>query len=44
MNKFGGKLCDYAESGTVGEELLKEIASPMIPEEQYAQIVNGTVN
>lgn len=34
----------YAESGAIGEELLKEIASPMIPEERYAQIVNGTVN
>ncbi|MBK6090169.1 hypothetical protein, partial [Ruminococcus difficilis] len=35
---------EYAESGTIGEDLLKEITSPMIPEEQYAQIVNGTVN
>ena len=35
---------EYAENGTIGEELLKEITSPMIPEEQYAQIVNGTVN
>ena len=34
----------YAESGSIGEELLKEITSPMIPEEQYAQIINGTVN
>lgn len=34
---------EYAENGSIGEELLKEIASPMIPEEQYAQIVNGTV-
>ena len=35
---------EYAESGTIGEDLLKEITSSMIPEEQYAQIVNGTVN
>ena len=34
---------EYAESGMIGEDLLKEITSPMIPEEQYAQIVNGTV-
>ena len=40
--KQAGK--QYAESGKIGEELLKEITSPMIPEEQYAQIVNGTVN
>lgn len=33
----------YAENGKIGEELLTEIGSPMIPEEQYAQIVNGTV-
>ncbi len=35
---------EYAESGTISEDLLKEITSPMIPEEQYAQIVNGTVS
>ena len=35
---------EYAGSGMIGEDILKEIASPMIPEEQYAQIVNGTVN
>ncbi len=34
----------YAKSGTISEDILKEITSPMIPEEQYAQIVNGTVN
>ena len=34
----------YAESGMIDEDLLKEITLPMIPEEQYAQIVNGTVN
>ncbi len=33
----------YAETGEVGEDLLKEIQSPMIPEEQYAAIVNGGV-
>ena len=40
--KKAGK--EYAENGSIGEDLLKEITSPMIPEEQYAQIVNGTVN
>lgn len=33
----------YAESGIISDDLLKEITSPMIPEEQYAEIVNGTV-
>ena len=32
----------YAESGTIDEALLAEIGSPMIPEETYAKIVNGT--
>ena len=31
----------YAETGTIDEALLAEICSPMIPEEQYAAIVNG---
>ena len=31
----------YAETGEIGEALLAEISSPMIPEEQYAAIVNG---
>lgn len=39
--KRAGK--EYAESGTVSEEMLKEINTPMIPKEQYAKIVNGTV-
>lgn len=39
--KKAGK--QYAESGIISEELLKEITSPMIPEEQYTEIVNGTV-
>ena len=30
----------YAVSGVIGEELLNEICSPMIPEEEYAAIVN----
>ena len=34
----------YAETGEISSELLAEITSPMIPEEQYAEIVNGTVN
>ena len=33
----------YAESGIISDDLLKEITSPMIQEEQYAEIVNGTV-
>ena len=33
----------FAEKGEIGEALLKEIRSPMIPEEQYAAIVNGGV-
>ena len=33
----------YAASGVIGEALMEEICSPMIPEEVYAQIVNGTV-
>ena len=33
----------YAETGAIDEALLREIGSPMIPEEQYAAIVNGTV-
>lgn len=34
---------EYAETGTINAELLSEICSPMIPEDQYAEIVNGTV-
>ena len=33
----------YAEKGGISDELLKEICSPMIPEEVYAQIVNSGV-
>ena len=33
----------YAENGAISDELLKEITSPMIPEEQYAEIVNGSM-
>ena len=39
--KKAGK--QYAESGVINEELLKEITSPMIPEEQYTEIVNGSM-
>ncbi len=39
--KMAGK--QYAESGIIDEELLKEITSPMIPEEQYTEIVNGSM-
>lgn len=31
----------YAQSGEIPPKLLEEIGSPMIPEEVYAQIVNG---
>ena len=31
----------YAEAGAIEETLLEEICSPMIPEEQYAAIVNA---
>ncbi|MBO4914835.1 MAG: flavodoxin family protein [Oscillospiraceae bacterium] len=37
--KRAGK--QYAESGEIDAALLDEICSPMIPEEQYAAIVNG---
>lgn len=33
----------YAADGMIDDILLAEIASPMIPEEQYAAIVNGNV-
>ena len=39
--KEAGK--QYAKSGTIAPELMAEISSPMIPEDQYAAIVNGTV-
>ncbi len=32
----------YAETGAIGEGLIGKIGSPMIPEETYAAIVNGT--
>ena len=32
----------YSEKGEIEEQLLTEIISPMIPEEQYAAIVNGS--
>ena len=30
----------YAKTGTLAEDLLERIASPMIPEEEYVRIVN----
>ena len=33
----------YAANGSIDEDLLQRIGSPMIPEEQYAAIVNGGV-
>lgn len=41
MIKTAGK--QFAESLAIGDDLMKEISSPMIPEEQYAEIANGTV-
>ena len=35
-----GKI--FAETGAIPEALLQEIGSPMIPEEVYAAIVNGS--
>ena len=37
--KRAGK--EYAEKGEIDAALLSEICSPMIPEEEYARIVNG---
>jgi multimeric flavodoxin WrbA len=34
---------EYAKSFTINNDLLAQICSPMIPEEVYAAIVNGTV-
>ena len=39
--RMAGK--QYAGTGEIGEELLKEICSPMVPEETYAAIVNSGV-
>ena len=39
--KQAGK--QYAETSEIDAALLSEIGSPMIPEEQYAAIVNGGV-
>ena len=33
----------YAENGSIEGDLLSKICSPMIPEEQYAQIVNSSM-
>ena len=33
----------YAETGSIEPGLLAEIGSPMIPEDTYAAIVNGTM-
>jgi hypothetical protein len=35
--------CQYAEKGEIEPSLLTDITSPMIPEEQYAAIVNRGV-
>lgn len=33
----------YAKTGMIEESLMEQICSPLIPEDQYAAIVNGTV-
>ncbi|MBR1731355.1 MAG: hypothetical protein IJ725_02840 [Ruminococcus sp.] len=33
----------YAKNGIISKDLMKEIISPMIPENQYAEIVNSSV-
>ncbi len=33
----------YAKTGVIESSLMEQICSPMIPEDQYAAIVNGTV-
>ena len=33
----------YAQTGKIEAALLAEIGSPMLPEETYAKIVNGTL-
>lgn len=38
--KKAGK--EYVEKGEINSELMAEICSPMIPEDVYAEIVNGT--
>ena len=40
--KEAGK--QFAESFTISDDLMQEITSPMIHEEQYAAIVNGTIH
>ncbi len=34
---------EYAETGSISEEIMAEITSPMIPDDIYAQIANGTL-
>ena len=34
----------YSSTGEISSGLIKEITSPVIPEEKYAEIVNGTVH
>lgn len=40
---FEPAVRQYAEAGQIDAALLKKIGSPMIPEETYAAIVNGSV-
>jgi hypothetical protein len=34
---------EYAQNGEISAELLAQVCSPMIPEDEYAKIVNGSV-
>ncbi len=42
LEKIKKSGAQYAKTGAIETELMAEICSPMIPEEQYAQIVNST--
>ena len=43
LEKIKAAGCEYAKTGTINSDLLGEICSPMIPEEEYAKIVNSNV-
>ena len=43
LEKINDAGRQFAKDFTIRDELMAEITSPMIAEDQYAQIVNGTV-
>lgn len=43
LEKIKAAGCEYAKTGIINSDLLGEICSPMIPEEEYAKIVNSNV-